>query len=41
MTDEYKSSCWVGLDGQRAYADSTLPQIGTEQSINKVSPTSG
>lgn len=41
MTDQYKSSCWVGLDGQRAYADSTLPQIGTEQSINKVSPTSG
>src|SRR3954453_23023922 len=34
-TKEYKSSCWVGLDGQRAYADSTLPQLGTEQVINK------
>jgi hypothetical protein len=32
---EYKSSCWVGLDGQRSYADSTLPQLGTEQVINK------
>jgi len=32
---EYKSSCWVGLDGQRSYADSTLPQLGSEQVINK------
>ena len=32
---EYKSSCWVGLDGQRSYADSTLPQLGSEQGINK------
>ena len=38
---EYKSSCWVGLDGQRAYFNSTLPQIGTEQGINKVRPDSG
>jgi hypothetical protein len=33
--DTYESSCWIGLDGQRAYIDSTLPQMGTEQSINK------
>jgi hypothetical protein len=33
--DEYKNSSWVGLDGQRAYVNSTLPQIGTEHSINK------
>jgi hypothetical protein len=32
---EFGSSCWVGLDGQRAYPDSTLPQMGTEQSVNK------
>ena len=32
---QYKSSCWVGLDGQRSYPDSTLPQIGTEHGINK------
>lgn len=24
-----RGSVWIGLDGQRAYADSTLPQIGT------------
>lgn len=25
-----RGSIWIGLDGQRAYRDSTLPQIGTE-----------
>lgn len=28
---EYQSSTWIGLDGQRLYRDSTLPQIGTFQ----------
>ncbi|HEY5797578.1 MAG TPA: G1 family glutamic endopeptidase [Bosea sp. (in: a-proteobacteria)] len=28
---EYRSSTWIGLDGQRAYLDSSLPQIGTSQ----------
>ena len=28
---EYQSSTWIGLDGQRDYPDSTLPQIGTQQ----------
>lgn len=28
---EYQSSTWIGLDGQRLYADSSLPQIGTRQ----------
>ncbi len=32
--DEYSSSIWIGLDGQRRYFDSSLPQIGTTQSIN-------
>jgi hypothetical protein len=31
---EYHSSTWIGLDGQRAYRDSTLPQIGTSQILN-------
>jgi hypothetical protein len=29
--DNYHSSTWIGLDGQRAYYNSSLPQIGTEQ----------
>ena len=28
---EYHSSTWIGLDGQRTYKDSSLPQIGTRQ----------
>jgi hypothetical protein len=31
---EYQSSTWIGLDGQGAYRDSTLPQIGTAQIFN-------
>lgn len=31
---EYQSSTWIGLDGQRAYRDSSLPQIGTKQVCN-------
>ncbi|MCC6175250.1 MAG: hypothetical protein IT305_08120 [Chloroflexi bacterium] len=27
--NEYGSSTWIGLDGQRKYLDSSLPQIGT------------
>lgn len=29
----YRSSTWIGLDGQRRYAHSSLPQIGTAQVI--------
>ncbi len=35
---EYRSSTWIGLDGQRRYLDSSLPQIGTAQFVN---PSSG
>ncbi|CAH1679083.1 conserved hypothetical protein [Hyphomicrobiales bacterium] len=28
---EYQSSTWIGLDGQKLYLDSSLPQIGTRQ----------
>jgi hypothetical protein len=28
---EFHSSTWIGLDGQRFYLDSSLPQIGTKQ----------
>ena len=28
------SSTWIGIDGQRHYRDSTLPQMGTEQIWN-------
>lgn len=31
---EYRSSIWIGLDGQRRYFDSSLPQIGTAQFLN-------
>ncbi|MDH3664315.1 MAG: G1 family endopeptidase, partial [Alphaproteobacteria bacterium] len=30
----YRCSTWIGLDGQRRYYQSSLPQIGTAQSIN-------
>lgn len=30
---EYRSSTWIGLDGQRRYFDSSLPQIGTAQNV--------
>ena len=30
---EYRSSTWIGFDGQRRYYTSTLPQIGTAQNI--------
>ncbi|HYN37629.1 MAG TPA: G1 family glutamic endopeptidase [Rhodospirillales bacterium] len=31
---EFRSSVWIGLDGQRRYFDSSLPQIGTAQFVN-------
>jgi hypothetical protein len=31
---EFRSSTWIGLDGQRRYFDSSLPQIGTAQFLN-------
>jgi hypothetical protein len=34
--DKYRSSTWIGFDGQRLYFKSTLPQIGTAQAINEV-----
>ena len=33
VDDDYQSSTWIGLDGQRQYLDSTLPQIGTAQRV--------
>jgi hypothetical protein len=36
-TPEFRSSIWIGFDGQRRYFDSSLPQIGTSQGLN--SPT--
>ncbi len=35
----YRCSTWIGLDGQRRYYQSSLPQIGTEQSIDDASNT--
>jgi len=32
----FNSSTWIGLDGQRRYFNSSLPQIGTEQRIERV-----
>jgi len=29
----YKCSAWIGLDGQRRYLNSSLPQIGVEQTL--------
>ena len=34
--DDYRSSTWIGLDGQRKYVDSTLPQIGTAQYVKRI-----
>jgi hypothetical protein len=36
---EYRSSIWIGLDGQRRYFDSSLPQLGTGQFVNAPVPT--
>jgi hypothetical protein len=33
--DKYRSSTWIGFDGQRRYFRSTLPQIGTAQVIDE------
>ena len=33
-SDEYRSSIWIGLDGQRRYFESSLPQLGTAQFVN-------
>jgi hypothetical protein len=33
---KYRSSTWIGLDGQRSYLDATLPQIGTGQHVDRV-----
>ena len=30
---EYRSSTWIGFDGQRRYVNSSLPQIGTAQDV--------
>jgi hypothetical protein len=30
---EYRSSVWIGLDGQGSYRDSSLPQVGTSDRI--------
>jgi hypothetical protein len=30
---EYFSATWIGLDGDRRYLDSTLPQVGTQQNV--------
>ena len=35
----YRCSTWIGLDGQRRYYQSSLPQLGTEQSINDATGT--
>jgi hypothetical protein len=32
-TLEYQCSVWIGLDGNRRYRNSSLPQIGTTQSV--------
>ena len=34
--DKYRSSTWIGFDGQRRYTESTLPQFGTAQNIDPV-----
>jgi hypothetical protein len=33
---KYRSSTWIGFDGQRRYYQSSLPQIGTAQNIDPV-----
>jgi hypothetical protein len=37
--DRVRSSTWIGLDGQRSYYHSSLPQIGTEQFFKVVNTT--
>jgi len=34
--DEYRSSTWIGIDGHRRYPKSSLPQIGTSQTVKVV-----
>ncbi|HMA74041.1 MAG TPA: G1 family glutamic endopeptidase [Xanthobacteraceae bacterium] len=43
VQDEYRSSTWIGIGGQRAYPGSSLPQIGTSQflTIGSSEPTIG
>lgn len=36
---EYRSSTWIGFDGQRRYYTSTLPQFGTAQNIRPSAAT--
>lgn len=36
---KYRSSTWIGFDGQRRYYRSTLPQIGTAQNIDPSTST--
>ena len=36
---DFRSSTWIGLDGQRSYLNSTLPQIGTAQRVERISAT--
>jgi hypothetical protein len=33
VTNSYKSSTWIGLDGDRRYLNSSLPQVGTGQNL--------
>jgi hypothetical protein len=33
---DFRSSTWIGLDGQCGYLNSTLPQIGTAQRVTRV-----
>lgn len=33
---KYRSSTWIGFDGQRRYYQSSLPQIGTSQNLDPV-----
>lgn len=35
---DYRSSIWIGLDGQRRYFESSLPQLGTAQFVNAPAP---
>jgi hypothetical protein len=34
QAQQYRSSTWVGLDGQREYLNASLPQIGTSQVVD-------
>jgi hypothetical protein len=36
---DFRSSTWIGLDGQRSYINATLPQIGTAQRVERISAT--